>query len=844
MPEHVARGDLKVYLGFAPGVGKTFAMLEEAQELRQRGVDVVVALVEDHGRARTRDLVRGLEVIARRDVAYRGSSFSEMDLDAVLRRNPAVAIVDELAHSLTRAEGDTRGHEKRWEDVHALLDAGINVISTVNIQHLESLNDVVSAITGIRQRETIPDRVLREAAEVELVDLTPDALRTRLGGGEVYHPDKVDAALANYFRVGNLTALRELALLWLADQVEEGLSRYRSLKKIDRSWPARERVVVAVTGGPESETLIRRGMRIVGRSAGRELLAVHVIQDDGLRSGDPGELAAQRELVESLGGSWHTVIGDDPAAALLEFARGVNASQLVLGVSRSGWGARLLGPGIGTRVINGAGDIDVHMVTHSATRARRSAPRRAASLTLARRVAGWVAAVLGPALVTGLFLWIGPGTSLSLNLLVYTTLVVFVALLGGFWPAVATAVLGTLLLNFFFAQPIGTFTIHQAENVVALVLFLVVAAGVARVVDLAARRTTEAAAARAQAALLSELAGGVLREGASVPALLDRLRETFGQESTTLVERPVAEGGPDTWRVLASSGPACADPRTAANTLLLDERHALLLRGRAFSAPDQRILEAYAGRILGVLAQQSLEASRIEARELTAGNAIRTALLAAVSHDLRTPLAGIKAAASSLRLTDVVFSPEDEAELLATIEDSADVLNALVTNLLDMSRIQAGAVRVERAPLELGDLIAGTLAGIRRDRPLPEISTSLPEDPPAVLGDYGLIVRILANLVDNAISHGGGAPIGITPVALGERVEIRISDRGPGVKNTQRDRIFQPFQRLGDTPEGNGVGLGLAVARGLAEGIGGTLEAEDTPGGGLTMVLTLPAVTA
>lgn len=842
MAEHVARGRLKVHLGAAPGVGKTYAMLEEAHALAAEGRDVVVGLVEDHGRARTRALLDGLEILPRRRVEYRGGVFAEMDLPALLARAPEVAVVDELAHSNV----DPEGAPKRWQDVRALLAAGIDVLTTVNIQHLESLNDVVQAITGTKQRETLPDQVLRDADEVELIDLTPDALRIRLAQGHVYRHDRVDAALSNYFRVGNLIALRELALLWLADQVEVGLARYRSEKRIAENWPARERIVVAVTGGAESETLIRRGSRIVGRIAGRELLAVHVVHDDGLVDADPTALAGQRALVESLGGTWHTIVGDDPAEALLDFARSVNASQLVLGVSRSSWLRGLLGPGVGVRVTQGAGDIDVHMVTHAAaTTRRRPAPRRAA-LSLRRRITGWVTALLGPALVTAAFLLAERDpVSLSVAFLVYIFLVVVVALLGGLWPAVAAALLGTALINWFFTHPTHTLTIHEGENIVALVIFLAVAAAVAWVVDVAARRTTLAAQEGARASLLAELAAGVLRDGRSVQALLDQLRETFGQTAVTLVGPPQdtldatgrSEDAPTV--VLATAGPACASTPEADAVLVLDDEHRLLLRGRAISAPDQRILEAFAGRIIGVLRAQSLARERQRAEELAAGNAMRTALLAAVSHDLRSPLAGVKAAVSSLRMEDVTLDPADEAALLATIEESADRLDALVANLLDMSRVQAGALDAARQHLDPGEIIAQTLSGLGSTVAPGSVAVLVPPGTPAALGDAGLVERVLANLVENALRHGAGSPVTIAASSLGERVEIRVVDHGPGVPAAMKDSMFRPFQRLGDAPAGTGIGLGLAVAQGFTAVMGGELDAEDTPGGGLTMVLAL-----
>src|SRR3984957_2810387 len=336
------RGVLRVYLGSAPGVGKTYRMLDEGWRRRQRGTDVVVAYVETHGRTLTEAQLRDLEVIPRVTREYRGALLEEMDLDAVLRRHPDVALVDELAH--TNIEGSV--HEKRWQDVDTLLDAGIDVITTVNIQHLESVNDVVEKITGIHQQETIPDAIVRRAEQVELVDITPEALRRRMAHGNIYAADKVDAALGNYFRVGNLTALREIALLWLADKVDDALTQYRKDHEIAETWETRERVVVALTGGPEGETLIRRAGRIAARG-GAALVAVHVSKSDGLSGASPATLSGQRTLVESLGGSYHEIVGDNISQSLIDFARGQNATQLVLGASRRNALSRLLtGTGI------------------------------------------------------------------------------------------------------------------------------------------------------------------------------------------------------------------------------------------------------------------------------------------------------------------------------------------------------------------------------------------------------------------------------------------------------------------------------------------------------------------
>ncbi|BCB74942.1 hypothetical protein Pflav_013520 [Phytohabitans flavus] len=502
----MARGQLRIYLGAAPGVGKTFALLGEAHRRKGRGTDVVVGSVETHGREHTERLIGDLEIVPGKTLSFGGTTFTEMDIDAVIARRPQVAVVDELAH--TNVPGSRNA--KRWQDVQELIEAGITVLSTVNIQHLESLNDVVQQIAGIADQETVPDDFVRHADQVELVDMTPEALRRRMAHGNVYPPAKVDAALGDYFRVGNLTALRELALLWLADKVDEQLEKYRA----GGIWETRERVVVALTGGPEGDTLIRRAARVAARTKGADLMAVHVCRADGLIGADPALLARQRVLVESLGGTYHQVTGGRVPAALIDFARGVNATQLVLGASRRSRLAQILSAGVGLTTTNLSGPIDVHLVAHEQVgQGRLRLAAGTSPLSRSRRLAGFALTVLGlPLLAVGLRP-LRDDLSLASNMLLVLAAVVAVALVGGMWPAVAAAVIGFGLLNYFFTEPFDAFDIAGRENVLALLVFLVVAVAVAAVVDLAARRTREAAAASADASTLATVAGSVLRGG-------------------------------------------------------------------------------------------------------------------------------------------------------------------------------------------------------------------------------------------------------------------------------------------------------------------------------------------
>jgi two-component system sensor histidine kinase KdpD len=836
------RGEFRIYLGSAAGVGKTYAMLCEGHRRAERGTDVVVGFVETHGRPHTEALIEGLEVIPRARLPYRDTTFEEMDLDAVLARKPEVALVDELAHTNVPSSR----HEKRWEDVEELLRAGIDVISTVNVQHLESLNDVVEKITGVPQRETVPDAVVRAADQVELVDMTAEALRRRMAHGNIYRADKIDAALNNYFRAGNLTALRELALLWLADKVDEGLQRYRAAHHISDTWEARERVVVALTGGPEGDTLIRRAARIAARSSGGDLLAVHVTRSDGLTGADPAALAAQRRLVESLGGSYHQVVGDDIPQALLTFARAENATQLVLGASRRSWVSALLtGPGFGARTIRGSGDIDVHIVTHAHMGRGRGLPRAGGGLTMRRQLAGYLlAAVLAPVLTVGLTSDRAGLNSVS-DMLAYLVAVIVVALVGGFVPAVLLAVASSLLLNFYYIPPIHKFTIAEANNVLALGVFVVVALLVSSVVDRAARRTRQAARAGAESALLATTAGSVLRGQHALGAVLDRVREAFGMDSVTLLERTDTPTGAGTaWTVVAHSGPdAVSTPDEADVEVPVGQGLRLALRGRKLTAADHRVLGAFAAYAAVALEQQRLAAEAEAARPSAEADRMRTALLAAVSHDLRTPLASAKAAVTSLRSPEITWNAADRAELLATADESLDKLTRLVGNLLDMSRLQAGALSVFCRPTGLDEVVATAL-----DHLGPAgrgVIVDIPESLPAVLVDPAILERVIVNLTGNALRYSpAGKPPLLAASALGSRVELRVVDRGPGIPADDRDRVFVPFQRLGDTDNTSGVGLGLALSRGLTEVMGGTLDPEETPGGGLTMIISLSAAAA
>lgn len=833
MTESTRPGTLRVYLGAAPGVGKTYAMLNEGRRRRERGTDVVIGYVETHGRPNTADAAAGFEVIPRRTVSYRDTTLEEMDTDAIIARHPQVVLVDELAH--TNAPGSEVA--KRWQDVERILAAGIDVVTTVNVQHLESLGDVVTAVTGTRQQETVPDAVVRRAAQIELVDMSPEALRRRMAHGNIYRPERIDAALANYFRVGNLTALRELALLWLADRVDEVLQRYRTDHDIDSAWPARERIVVAVTPDEFSQSLIRRGARIAARASATELMVVFVQLGDGIRRSSPLQIERLRQITEALGGTFHEVVGDDVAEALLSFARGANASQIVIGTSRRSRLASALTPGVGDAIVRDAGQIDVHTVSRPAAphRGHRPSPP---PLGRQRRLWGWVLAIALPVLLTGVLSLTRGSLEFTTDVLLYLLAVVLVAIVGGRWPAVATAVLGSQLLNFFFTPPLYTLSIAGGANIVALAVFLAVAVAVAAVVDQAARTRRQAQLAQGRADTLSSLARQVLRGQGGTTRLLQTMRDSLELDEVHLEVRDPAEQHA-TWQTVSSAG--AAGPEVACDVIQAGDTIRLVFSGRSIAASDRQVLEAYASHAAAVHEHERLLADATEARAAAAGNQVRLSVLAAVSHDLRTPIATIKAAAGTLRYPGPALDERDRSDLLADIDYAADNLGRLVGNLLDMSRLETGALRPLIRPSNIDAVV---LAALRHIPGSDVVEVDIAEDLPAVDTDPGLLERVVANVVENALRYAAGSHIAVRASVIGGRAEIRVSDGGPGVPDARKPDLFAAFWRLDDAPSGSGLGLGLAVASGFMKAMNGDLVAEDTPGGGLTMVLQLPVCAA
>jgi two-component system sensor histidine kinase KdpD len=837
----VSRGRLRIYLGAAPGVGKTFAMLDEGHRRRARGADVVVGVVETHGRANTEARLGDLEVLPRRTVEYRGSSFSELDIDALLARHPDVALVDELAH--TNVEGSRNA--KRWADIEELLDAGIDVISTVNIQHLASVNDVVQRITGVRQRETVPDEWVRRAEQVELVDMTPEALRRRLAHGNVYPAERIDAAMSNYFRPGNLAALRELALLWVADRVEDQLQEYLRDHEIPGTWETRERVLVALTGAPGNDAVIRRAARIAGRVGG-DLIGVHVVSGDGLAGPSKGSLAEHRRLLEELGGTYREVAGDDVAAALVGAARTDRATQLVIGASRRSRWDELRGGSVVNGLLRSARDLDIHVISSgdepAAGHAGRGTPgRRVGGPTARRVVAAWVLLAVGLPLLILVMRTVGAELGLATEVLSALIVVLAAAALGGVVPGIVGSLAAVVAINYFLVDPVGTFRIAEPENLIALVVFVAVSSTVATLVDRVRRRSLEAAAATAEASALARAAAVLATVPDPLPDLLDQLRRLAQVDGAAVLRRdPISA---TVWTVEATAGepaPLSPDEGTAYD-LSPDGRTVVVFRPPP--AGPGTVLDAFVDALSVALEARRLQAEAADAAVVAEADALRTGILQAVSHDLRTPLAGIKASVTSLLSTDVTFDAEVTQEFLRTIDTEVDRLDRVVGNLLDMGRLQAGALSVLRRPTALEEVVSAALGHL--DLMGDQVRVEVPETLPLVDIDGALVERAVANVVANAVAvQPAATPVRVQAASFQrgdeEWVSLQVVDHGPGLPSHARERVFEPFQRLGDRSTQAGVGLGLAIAQGFTTATGGALDLDDTPGGGLTVTFELP----
>jgi two-component system sensor histidine kinase KdpD len=861
------RGRLKIFLGAAPGVGKTYAMLEAAQVRKQEGIDVVVGVAETHRRPETEELLEGLEVVPRRQLEYRGKTFTEMDLDAILARHPSLVLVDELAH--TNVPGSR--HPKRYLDVEELLAAGIDVYTTVNVQHLESLNDVVSQITGTRVRETIPDRLLDTAAEIELVDLSPEELLQRLREGKVYVPEQAERAVRRFFRLGNLNALRELALRRTAERVDEQMQTYMQAHAIPGPWPAGECILVCVSPSPLSPRLVRAACRMANRRHA-EWMAVYIEtpQHHRLSDADRDRLAHTLRLAEQLGGEVVTIPGEDVAEDLIKYARSRNVTEIVVGKPlRSRWNELWRGSVVND-LIRKSGNIDVYVIN-----GEEAPPQHISKAPVYRRPA--VSAYVWSAGAVSIAAATAKGLELFLPLpdpsMVFLTAVLCSAVTWGLLPSICASILSVLVYNFFFIPPLYTFTVASPRDLLNLIVFLIVAVLTSK---LAARVRDQAEAAKHREARTAALYA-LSRQIAGAAELADVLRVIVNHVAQILSAKVVALL-PDAGQLVLMAGhpaeTALTEAERAAATwawqhqqpagrgadtlpgaewfyLPLSTAHGTVgVLGLQFEepgaemSPDQRrLLGALAGQAAVAIERTRLVREMEQARLRDETDRLRDALLSSVSHDLRTPLVSIIGAASSLLTYGASYDETARRDLLVTIQEEAERLNRFVGNLLDMMRLEAGELKLNRQWIDIGEIIGTAASHLSHRFSQHRLAVKVAPDLPALWLDFVLVEHVLTNLLENAAKYSPpGTTIRVRARRRGGVVVVEVVDEGVGVPPADLERIFDKFYRVrhGDR-QGAGTGLGLSICRGIVEAHGGHITACNPANGkGTAFVITFP----
>jgi two-component system sensor histidine kinase KdpD len=863
------RSKLKIFIGMAAGVGKTYAMLEAAHQHQADGVDVVIGYIETHGRAETEALLAGMEVIPRRKVEYRGAILEEMDIDAILARKSELVLVDELAH--TNAPGSR--HLKRYQDVLELLDAGIAVWTTVNVQHFESRADAVRQITSITVHETVPDSMLDLADELELVDLSPEDLRKRLAEGKVYTPERVEVAANNFFRTGNLTALREMALRLTAEHVDHKLQDYMQLKRISGPWKSGERLMVGVGPSPFSERLIRWTRRMA-YNLEAPWLAVHIETSTPLKPEARERLSRNIELARSLGGEMLTAAGDDIAATLLRVAHQRNVTQIVVGKPQHNRLQTLLrGGSLVDRVIRSSGDIDVYVVTGDEVPGSERGVRR--WLPQTGRASNWgqyaaALTVVGVVTLVNLLLvsalpWVGSQAVGLTELLA----VLLIAAYMGRGPALLAAAISAVTWNFLFIEPRLTLVITHFNDLILFMLYFAIAIFTGNLTARIRRQERQSNYNAERTMALYKLAHEI-----ATAVDMDDVLQTAVTQLSTVFDAEVA--------ILLPHGDRLDNQPHSSSTLTLDEKdytvalwafehskpagrftdtlalasaqfRPLLTPGRTvgvigirtrqnerLSFEQEVLLETFVNQIAVVIEREMLDEAAEQSAMLRESERLYTTLLNSISHELRTPIATIKGASSSLLDPAAGANEHSRLQLALDIQSAADRLNRLVENLLDMSRLESGRLQLKRDWCDIGDIIGVAVKRVGYCIETHSIEINIPADLPLIQVDFVLIEQVLVNLLDNACNYTpDGAEIKIEARARDHEIEIMVSDAGPGIPPQLRERIFEKFYRVPGTATG-GTGLGLSISRGLIEAHGGTLNLDNQPESGTRFIIRLP----
>lgn len=860
---HGTRGRLKVFLGMCAGVGKTFSLLEAGRVRGIEGVDVLVGAVETHGRVETEQLLLGHELLPPKAISYQGVTLQEFDLDACIARKPQLVLVDELAH--TNAPGSR--HEKRWQDVQELLNTGIQVYTAMNIQHVESLNDVVAQITGIVVRETVPDSVIETADEIELVDLNPEELLKRLQDGKVYVPEQARLAVAKFFRLGNLVALRELALRYVAERVDHQVQQYRRDHTVARTWPVRERLLVCVSASPQSARLVRATRRLATR-LGADWLAVHIEtpRDTRMSVRDKDRLNRILRLAEQLGAETRTLSAANVTDELITFARAQNVTKIVVGKSAEhGW-RRWLRSTLIDELARRSGDIDLYVISGEGEPATALRPGERRHGRRWRGIARATLVVAACTLVCALF----QGRLAPSNLaMLYLVGVVFVALRGERLPAMLASFLSVAAFDYFFVPPALTFAVSDAEYLVTFAVMLLVAVVISNLTVRVRQQAESARQRETHTNALYSLAGQLADAGdiASLISAAVRSAEQ-GLRSTAIVLIPDAAGhlvlGPGQSKPPEIERDSAVaqwvfenDQKAGLGTSTLPSASALYVplvasrgtvgvlavcpevRDRFLDPDEMHLLDTFARQIALAIERVQLVDEAGNANLAVETERLRNALLSSVSHDFRTPLATILGAASSLLDADGPSDIATRRELLAAIHDETERLDRLIRNLLEMTRLESGKSPLRREWHPLEEIVGAALhstSGLLNGR---SISATIPADLPLAPIDGALIEQVLINLLENAAKHTpAGTPVDIRAIADDRKLIVEVADRGSGLPADQLGRVFEKFYRASNRQ--GGVGLGLAICDAIVRAHGGKIWAENRPGGGARFQFSLP----
>ncbi|MEI6208557.1 MAG: sensor histidine kinase KdpD [Desulfuromonadales bacterium] len=860
-------GKLKIFLGYAAGVGKTYAMLEAARQRKKDGRDVVVGYVESHGRSETDALLDGMETLQRKEVLYLGVALPEMDLDAILNRKPQIVLVDELAHS--NAPGSR--HEKRWQDVEEILETGIDVYTTVNIQHFESLNDVVAQITGIIVRETVPDRLLDLAFEIKLIDISPEDLIQRLNEGKIYIPDQAAKAIEKFFRPGNLMALRELSLRRTAARVDDQMRAYMETQSIAGPWPTAERLLVCVSGSPYSEKLIRATFRLAEELKAQWFTVYIETPAGGRHVQENRERVWQNlRLAEGLGAQVGTITATDVTDAVLEYAGRHNITKIVMGKPNKPRWREVLSPPVVDRIIRRSGAVDVVIVSFEQDTSAEAhpSPKRRRPFELR----GYAASLALIAAATVLCELLRPFLAPTNMVMFYLLAVVIASVRLGRKPAIASAFLGVLAFDFFFVPPRMTFVVADTQYLLTFLGLFVVGVVISTLVARARERAEVMRAREVQTASLYYLSRDLAASANSdavLKAVLRNVEEALNAQVVIMLpegERldimatsdglilDIKEQAVADW-AFRNSHPAgrATDTLVSADLIYLPLQTPASVLGVMgvklasqhdyHSQETRRLLDAFATQAAMAMERIRFSHQAEQAQILQARENLERALLNSISHDLRTPLVSVTGVLYSLKEEEAHLSAQARRDLLDSACSEAERLNRFVGNLLDMTRIEAGAIRLNAELCDVQDLLGCAMAATEQRIGNRSVEIKLSGDLPLVSMDLVLMTQVLVNLLDNAHKYAPvESTIEVSATLDNSTLSLEVSDRGPGVPEHDLKRVFDKFYRI-PIPEGTGgTGLGLSICKGIVEAHGGTISAENRSGGGLKIVILLPVV--